>query len=166
MRDRGEPLEVKIYTDGASRGNPGPGGYGTILLYTDRTGREHRRELSGGYRRTTNNRMEILAAVIGLEALIRPCHVDLYSDSQYLVQAINDGWTEGWIRRGWRRGKNEKVKNVDLWKRLMTAMEPHKVDFHWVKGHAGHPENERADTLAVAAALGEDLPEDEGYRDD
>lgn len=158
-------MEVRIYTDGSSRGNPGPGGYGTVLLYTDSSGREHRRELSGGFRLTTNNRMEILAAIVGLEALIRPCHVDLYSDSRYLVQAISDGWVEGWIRRGWKRGKNEKVKNVDLWKRLMEAMESHEVVFHWVKGHAGHPENERCDALAVEAALGRDLPEDQGYRD-
>ncbi len=158
-------MEVRIYTDGSSRGNPGPGGYGTVLLYTDSSGREHRRELSGGFRLTTNNRMEILAAIVGLEALIRPCHVDLYSDSRYLVQAISDGWVEGWIRRGWKRGKNEKVKNVDLWKRLMEAMESHEVVFHWVKGHAGHPENERCDVLAVEAALGRDLPEDQGYRD-
>lgn len=158
-------MEVRIYTDGSSRGNPGPGGYGTVLLYTDSSGREHRRELSGGFRLTTNNRMEILAAIVGLEALIRPCHVDLYSDSRYLVQAISDGWVEGWIRRGWKRGKNEKVKNVDLWKRLMGAMESHEVVFHWVKGHAGHPENERCDALAVEAALGQDLPEDQGYRD-
>ncbi len=158
-------MEVRIYTDGSSRGNPGPGGYGTVLLYTDSSGREHRRELSGGFRLTTNNRMEILAAIVGLEALIRPCHVDLYSDSRYLVQAISDGWVEGWIRRGWKRGKNEKVKNVDLWKRLMEAMDSHEVVFHWVKGHAGHPENERCDVLAVEAALGRDLPEDQGYRD-
>ncbi len=158
-------MEVRIYTDGSSRGNPGPGGYGTILLYTDKSGQEHRRELSGGFCMTTNNRMEILAAIVGLEALIRPCRVELYSDSQYLVKAITDGWVDGWIRRGWKRGKNEKVRNVDLWKRLIAAMEPHEVNFHWVKGHAGHPENERCDALAVAASQGEALPEDEGYRD-
>ena len=159
-------MKVTIYTDGSARGNPnGPGGYGTVLLYTDSQGRIHRRELSGGYARTTNNRMELMAAIVGLEALIRPCEVDLYSDSQYLVRAFNDHWIEGWIRRGWKRGKKEEVKNVDLWKRLLAAKEKHKVHFIWVKGHAGTPENERCDTLAVEAALSGQLEEDPGLED-
>lgn len=155
-------MKVTIYTDGAAKGNPGPGGYGTVILYTDNRGNCHRREYAGGYKRTTNNRMEILAAIVGLEALLRPCQVELYSDSQYLVKAFNEHWIEGWKKKNWKRNQKEDVKNVDLWKRLLKAMEPHEVAFHWVKGHAGHPENERCDALAVKAALGENLLEDEG----
>ncbi len=152
---------VKIYTDGAARGNPdGPGGYGTILSYTDGTGTEHRKELSAGYKKTTNNRMELMAAIAGLEALIRPCTVELYSDSQYLVNAFNQHWIEGWIKKGWKRGKNEPVKNVDLWMRLLAAMKPHEVSFIWVKGHDGHPQNERCDYLATSAADGDKLMDD------
>ena len=154
-------MKVTIYTDGSARGNPdGPGGYGTILSYIDGTGTEHLREYSQGYKKTTNNRMELLAAIVGLEALIRPCDVTLYSDSQYLVKAFNDHWLEGWIKKGWKRGKNEPVKNVDLWKRLLAAMEPHNVEFVWVKGHAGHPQNERCDELATSAADSDDLLDD------
>ena len=113
---------VKIYTDGSARGNPdGPGGYGAILSYTDKNGTEHIRELSAGYKKTTNNRMELMAAIAGLEALIKPCTVELYSDSQYLVKAFNEHWIEGWIKKGWMRSKSEPVKNVDLWKRLLKA---------------------------------------------
>lgn len=154
-------MKVTIYTDGSARGNPdGPGGYGTILSYVDGTGTEHLREYSQGYKKTTNNRMELLAAIVGLEALIRPCDVTLYSDSQYLVKAFNDHWLEAWIKKGWKRGKNEPVKNVDLWKRLLAAMEPHNVEFVWVKGHAGHPQNERCDELATSAADSDDLLDD------
>lgn len=154
-------MKVTIYTDGSARGNPdGPGGYGTILSYIDSNGTEHLREYSQGYKKTTNNRMELLAAIIGLEALIKPCDVTLYSDSQYLVKAFNDKWLEGWIKKGWKRGKNEPVKNVDLWKRLLKAMEPHHVDFVWVKGHAGHPQNERCDVLATTAADSDNLLDD------
>ena len=154
-------MEVRIYTDGAARGNPdGPGGYGTIIVYVDPKGVEHRREYSAGYKKTTNNRMELMAAIVGLEALIKPCQVHLYSDSQYLVKAFNENWIKGWIDKGWRRGKNEPVKNVDLWKRLLKAMEPHQVTFHWVKGHNGHSMNERCDQLATNAADGKDLLED------
>lgn len=152
---------VKIYTDGSARGNPdGPGGYGTILSYTDASGKEHIRELSAGYKKTTNNRMELMAAIVGLEALIKPCTVELYSDSQYLIKAFNEHWIEGWIKKGWKRGKNEPVKNTDLWQRLLRAKEPHKVTFIWVKGHDGHPQNERCDYLATSAADGEGLLED------
>ena len=154
-------MKVTIYTDGSARGNPdGPGGYGTILSYIDGNGTEHLREYSQGYKKTTNNRMELLAAIVGLEALIKPCEVTLYSDSQYLVKAFNDKWLEGWIKKGWKRGKNEPVKNVDLWKRLLRAMEPHQVEFVWVKGHAGHPQNERCDELATTAADSDDLLDD------
>lgn len=146
-------MEVSIYTDGSARGNPdGPGGYGTILVYIDSQGIEHKKELSAGYKKTTNNRMELLAAIVGLEALNRPCKVKLYSDSQYLVKAFNDHWIDSWIKKGWKRGKNEPVKNVDLWKRLMKAKEQHEVEFIWVKGHAGHEQNERCDELATTAA--------------
>ncbi|HBY72574.1 MAG TPA: ribonuclease HI [Lachnospiraceae bacterium] len=154
-------MNVTIYTDGSARGNPdGPGGYGTVLIYIDSRGTEHRREYSAGYQKTTNNRMELMAAIVGLEALTKPCNVTLYSDSQYLIKAFNEKWLEGWIKKGWKRGKNEPVKNVDLWKRLLKAMEPHKVTFHWVKGHNGHPMNERCDELATTAADGSDLLED------
>ena len=155
-------MHVNIYTDGAARGNPeGPGGYGTILQYTDSKGDLHERELSAGYKKTTNNRMELLAAIIGLEALNRPCAVDLFSDSKYLTDAFNQHWIQGWVKRGWTKADKSPVKNVTLWKRLLKAMEPHNVTFHWVKGHAGHPENVRCDKLATSAADGENLLEDD-----
>ena len=156
-------MHVKIYTDGAARGNPdGPGGYGTVLEYVDRKGELHTRELSGGHRRTTNNRMELMAAIAALEALTKPCQVDLYSDSKYLVDAFNQHWIDSWLKKNWKRGKNEDVKNVDLWKRLLKAKELHQVTFHWVKGHDGHPQNERCDELATTAADGTNLIVDEG----
>lgn len=154
-------MKVVIYTDGAARGNPdGPGGYGTILQFVDSKGTLHEGEYSAGYKKTTNNRMELMAAIVGLEALNRPCDVELYSDSKYLTDAFNQKWIDGWIKKGWKRGKNEPVKNVDLWQRLLKAMEPHNVSFIWVKGHAGHPENERCDRLATSAADGTDLLDD------
>lgn len=156
-------MKVTIYTDGAARGNPnGPGGYGTVLEYVDSKGQMHKREYSAGYRKTTNNRMELMAAIAGLEALIKPCQVDLYSDSQYLVKAFNERWIEGWQRKNWMRSGKEPVKNVDLWKRLLKAMEPHQVTYIWVKGHAGHPGNERCDQLATSAADGDNLLTDPG----
>ncbi len=156
-------MQVKIYTDGAVRGNPdGPGGYGTVLEYVDSKGELHTKEISQGYQRTTNNRMELMAVIAGLEALNRPCEVELYSDSKYVVDAFNQHWIDGWMKKGWKRGKNEPVKNVDLWKRLLKAKEPHHVTFIWVKGHDGHPQNERCDTLATTAADGHDLIVDEG----
>ena len=156
-------MYVKIYTDGAARGNPdGPGGYGAVLQYVDSKGQLHERELSRGYKKTTNNRMELMAAIVALEALNRPCQVELFSDSKYLVDAFNQHWIDGWIRKNWKRGKNEPVKNVDLWKRLLAAKEPHQVRFYWVKGHDGHAENERCDFLATSAADGDGLIVDEG----
>lgn len=156
-------MKVRIYTDGAARGNPdGPGGYGCVLHYTDAKGELHKREYSGGYKKTTNNRMELMAAIVGLEALTRPCEVELYSDSKYVVDAFNQRWIDGWIKKGWKRGKNEPVKNIDLWKRLLAAKEKHQVTFIWVKGHDGHEENERCDFLATTAADGNDLAVDEG----
>ena len=154
-------MVVKIYTDGAARGNPeGPGGYGTVLEYVDGKGNLHTREYSQGYVKTTNNRMELMAVVVGLEALNRPCQVEVYSDSKYVVDAFNQKWIDGWIAKNWRRGKNEPVKNVDIWKRLLAAKAQHQVQFIWVKGHAGHPQNERCDVLATTAADGTDLVED------
>ena len=154
-------MRVSIYTDGAARGNPdGPGGYGTVLEYVDSRGNLHTKELSQGYRKTTNNRMELMAVIAGLEALNRPCDVELYSDSKYVVDAFNLNWIESWIRKGWKRGRNEPVKNIDLWKRLLAAKKPHNVTFIWVKGHDGHPQNERCDTLATSAADGDDLIDD------
>ncbi len=154
-------MKVKIYTDGAARGNPdGPGGYGTVLEYVDTKGELHTKELSQGYKKTTNNRMELMAVIAGLEALTRPCEVELYSDSQYVVNAFNQHWIDGWGKKGWKRGKNEPVKNVDLWKRLLAAKEKHWVTFIWVKGHDGHPQNERCDALATGAADGGNLIED------
>lgn len=154
---------VKIYTDGAARGNPdGPGGYGTVLEYVDTKEQLHKKELSQGYEKTTNNRMELMAVIAGLEALNRSCEVEVYSDSQYVVNAFNQHWVDGWIKKGWKRGKNEPVKNVDLWKRLLEAKQKHSVTFHWVKGHDGHPQNERCDELATTAADGTNLIVDEG----
>lgn len=155
-------MNVKIFTDGAARGNPdGPGGYGTVLQYVDSKGQLHEKELSAGYRKTTNNRMELMAAIVGLEALNRPCQVELYSDSKYLTDAFNQNWIEGWQKRGWRKADKSPVKNIDLWKRLLAAMRMHQVTYKWVKGHDGHPENERCDKLATGAADGNVLLEDQ-----
>ncbi len=139
---------VLIYTDGACSGNPGPGGWGAVLMSGG-----HERELSGGEPLTTNNRMEIMAAIAALEALTRPCRVDLHTDSQYLRQGITE-WIAGWKARGWKTADKKPVKNEDLWKRLDAARARHEVRWHWVKGHAGHPLNERADGLARDAIRG------------
>jgi ribonuclease HI len=150
---------VTIYTDGACIGNPGPGGYGAVLLSG-----EHRKELSGGFANTTNNRMEILAAIVGLETLKKPSAVTLYSDSRYLVDAIEKGWAIKWQANGWMRNKKERAVNPDLWERLLGLTKQHDVEFRWVRGHAGNNENERCDKLAVAAAKGRNLPADSGYK--
>lgn len=155
-------MNVTLYTDGSARGNPdGPGGYGSILSYIDGNGNIHEREFSAGYQKTTNNRMELMAVIVGLEALIKPCRVEVISDSKYVTDAFNQHWIESWIKKGWKRGKNEDVKNIDLWKRLLKAIELHQVTFTWVKGHAGHKENERCDLLATSAADGDNLLVDE-----
>ncbi|RMF99156.1 MAG: ribonuclease HI [Gammaproteobacteria bacterium] len=133
---------VEIYTDGACRGNPGPGGWGALLIYN---GKE--RELHGGEPATTNNRMELLAAIRALEALREPCRVQLYTDSDYLRRGISE-WLPAWKRRGWRTSSRKPVKNVDLWQRLDALAQAHRVEWHWVRGHSGHPQNERADGLA------------------
>ncbi len=156
-------MNVTIYTDGSARGNPeGPGGYGTVIEYIDGKGTLHTKELSGGYIKTTNNRMELMGVIAGLEALNKPCGVEIVSDSKYVTDAFNKHWIESWIRENWRRGKKNEVKNIDLWQRLLAAKAPHRVSFTWVKGHAGHPQNERCDYLATTAADGDDLLTDEG----
>ncbi|MFP3155218.1 ribonuclease HI [Lachnospiraceae bacterium ZAX-1] len=155
-------MKVKIYTDGAARGNPdGPGGYGAILVAEDSTGTTHTKELSAGYKKTTNNRMELMAVIRGIEALTKPCTVELYSDSKYVVDAFNKHWIENWRKKNWRKSDNKPVKNIDLWKYLLNVMEIHEVTFIWVKGHDGHAMNERCDELATTAADGEILLEDE-----
>lgn len=149
---------VSLYTDGACSGNPGRGGYGAVLVRGP-----HRKELSGGFRLTTNNRMELYAAIVGLEALKVPCEVDLWSDSEYVVKGFSEGRVRAWQRRGWKRERNKPVINLDLWQRLVALVDRHEVRFHWVKGHAGHPENERADELAVLASQAPDLAVDVEY---
>ena len=151
---------VTIYTDGACLGNPGPGGYGVVLLYKGR-----RKELSGGYRKTTNNRMEIMAAIVGLKALKEKCEATLYSDSEYLVKAITKGWVKRWRKNNWRRNRKEKALNPDLWEQLLQLYEYHQVEFKWVKGHAKSAENNRCDELALEAAQQSNLPVDEGYNE-
>ncbi len=138
--------QVNIYSDGACSGNPGPGGYGTILEFGTVT-----KELSGGFADTTNNRMELLGAIVGLEALKEPCEVTLYSDSKYLCDAVCQGWVYSWQARGWKKADKKPALNVDLWERLLPLLKTHKVTFVWIKGHAGHPMNERCDALAVQA---------------
>ena len=154
-------MRVTLYSDGAARGNPdGPGGYGCVLHYIDGKGQLHVREFSAGYVKTTNNRMELMAVIVGLEALTKPCQVTVVSDSKYVTDAFNQHWIEGWLKNNWKNSKKEPVKNVDLWKRLLNAKEPHKVTFVWVKGHDGHPQHERCDVLATTAADGDDLKDD------
>lgn len=156
-------MQVTIYTDGSSRGNPGPGGYGAVLSYTNAQGKTFTKELSAGYAKTTNNRMELMGAIAALEALNRPCSVALFSDSQYVVNAFNQHWVESWQRKGWVNAQKKPVKNRDLWERLLTAKAPHQVSFTWLKGHAGKELNERCDELATTAADGADLLDDAGF---
>jgi ribonuclease HI len=146
---------VTLYTDGACSGNPGPGGYGAILEYG-----KHSRELSAGFRNTTNNRMEMMAVIAGLSALKKPCEVTVVSDSRYVVDAIEKGWARRWQANRWMRNKEEKALNVDLWRRLLKLVEKHRVSFTWIRGHNDQPQNERCDRLAVAAAAQPHLPED------
>ena len=138
-------MNVTIYTDGACSGNPGPGGYGAVLMYG-----QHKKELSGGDPNTTNNRMELMGVITALKALNRPCQVDLYTDGQYVVNAIEKGWAKKWQANGWMRNKKDKALNPDLWQTLLELLELHQVKFHWVKGHAENPYNNRCDELAVA----------------
>jgi ribonuclease HI len=150
--------QVEIYTDGASLGNPGPGGYGVILRFGP-----HRKEISGGFQKTTNNRMEILAAIVGLENLKERCQVVIYSDSRYLVDSVTKKWVYRWKANGWKRDKNDQVPNADLWERLLKLIQAHAVQFRWIRGHNGHEENERCDELATSAAGKGSLPADTGY---
>lgn len=155
--------EVTIFTDGAARGNPnGPGGYGAVVRYTDAGGKVYEREYSAGFAVTTNNRMELMAAIVALENLKVACNVTLYSDSKYLVDAYNEGWVWYWREHGFRNKQGDTVKNVELWKRLLEQTDRHEVTFEWVKGHNGHPENERCDELATSAADCDTLYEDDG----
>ena len=142
--------EVELFTDGACSGNPGPGGWGAILRLKGANGDDRERELAGGDPATTNNRMELMAAIMGLEALKRPCHVLLFTDSTYVKDGVTK-WIHGWKKNGWRTADKKPVKNVELWQRLDTARDGHHVEWHWVRGHSGHPENERADALARQA---------------
>jgi len=146
--------EVTLYTDGACSGNPGRGGYGAVLLFTDNKGTTHRRELSEGFKETTNNRMEIMGVIKGLEALKEPCRVNLFSDSRYVVDAISKGWAVKWRSNNWMRNKKDPALNPDLWEKLLEILEKHEVTFHWVKGHASNVENERCDKLAREAIAG------------
>lgn len=149
---------VEIFTDGGCDPNPGAGGYGVVLVHPKK-----RAEASGGFRLTTNNRMEIFAVIAGLEMLKQPSKVTLYSDSQYVVESMSNGWVKSWKQKQWWRSKTERVPNRDLWERLLALCDTHQVEFRWVKGHAGHAENERCDQLAMAALRRPDLRADEGY---
>ncbi len=151
---------VILYTDGACSGNPGPGGYGVLLRYNG-----HEKEMSGGFYPTTNNRMEILAVITGLEMLAEPCKVTVLCDSRYVVDAVSKGWAARWKANGWKRNpKGEKALNPDLWDRLLSAMARHDVDMQWVRGHGDDVDNNRVDRLAVQASQQKDLPPDPGYR--
>lgn len=150
--------KIIIYTDGGCEPNPGTGGYGVVLIYGD-----HRKELSGGYRLTTNNRMELMAAIRGLQALKEPCAVKLFSDSEYVVKAMTEGWVERWKSKNWRRQKNKMAANYDLWMQLDSLCQEHQVDFNWVKGHANITENERCDQLAMQALKSDALMVDEFF---
>ncbi|GAC22710.1 MAG: ribonuclease HI [Alteromonadaceae bacterium] len=149
---------IEIYTDGSCLGNPGPGGYGAVLLFN-----QHSKELSQGFVHTTNNRMELLATIEALASLTETCKVDLTTDSQYVKNGINQ-WIKNWRKNGWRTSDKKPVKNVDLWKRLDEQVDRHDVKWHWVKGHSGHPMNERCDVLARDAASGKSLLPDEGFQ--
>lgn len=146
MSSEASAPQIEIHTDGACSGNPGPGGWGALLLYGN-----NEKELSGGEALTTNNRMELMAAIQALESLTKPCHIALFTDSQYVQKGITE-WLPGWLRKGWKNAKGEPVKNQDLWLRLQTAVARHRIDWRWVKGHSGHVQNERVDALARRAA--------------
>ncbi len=139
--------KVEIYTDGACRGNPGPGGWGAVLVY-----RGVEKELSGGEAETTNNRMELFGAISAFEALKEPCEVSFCSDSRYVIDALSKGWAVEWQKKGWKKSDGKPALNIELWERLLSAIAPHKITYEWVKGHAGHAYNERCDALATAAA--------------
>lgn len=152
--------QVVIYTDGGCSGNPGAGAYAAILTYTSPSGQYFEKILTGGFNLTTNNRMELLAAITSLDALKEPADVTLYSDSKYLVDAIEQKWLDGWVKKNWKTGSKSPVKNVDLWKRLIPLLQKHNVKFSWVKGHAGHDFNERCDALVKETFKNPNLPDD------
>lgn len=152
---------ITIYTDGACVGNPGPGGYGVVLIFGD-----YRKELSGGFKLTTNNRMELMATIVGLSALKKRCEVVLYTDSKYVQDGITKGWAAKWRSNNWMKSKKSRAKNPDLWQKLLELTEKHSVTIEWVPGHAGVKENERCDFLAESTATSPDLPVDEGYEED
>lgn len=149
---------ITMYTDGACLGNPGPGGYGIVLIHENA-----RKELYQGYKITTNNRMELLAVIVGLEAIKQPSKVSIFSDSQYVVNSIIKGWVFKWQKNNWRKGDKKRAENVDLWERLLPLLSIHECHFEWVRGHSGVPENERADELSVMGANGTDLLDDQGF---
>jgi len=150
--------KIQIYTDGACSGNPGPGGYGTILKHGETI-----KELSQGYKRTTNNRMEMMAVIAAIESLTETCDLNIYSDSKYIVDAVNQGWAKKWRSKGWMRNKKDKALNPDLWGRLLDLLDKHVYKISWVKGHAGHFENERCDELAVEACSSPNRVADKGF---
>ena len=151
-----------IYTDGSCLGNPGPGGYGAVMIYGEYKGEnaDNYKEFSQGYKETTNNRMELLAVIVGIGSLTRSCGVDIWTDSKYVQQAITKGWLKNWLKNGWKTAAKKPVKNQDLWRRLIPLLEKHEVEFNWVKGHSGHLLNERCDVLARTAASGPNLLDD------
>ena len=158
-------MNVIIYSDGASRGNPGPGGYGTRIEYTAPDGTLHVREYSQGYKETTNNRMELMGVIEGFKALIKPCNVTVYTDSQYIARAFNENWIDNWQKKNWKNSNRKPVKNRDLWEELIPLTKVHNCKFIWVKGHDGNPGNERCDELATNAADGDDLLDDPNYEE-
>lgn len=147
-----------IHTDGSALGNPGPGGWGAVLRYKDNC-----KEISGGFKNTTNNRMELTAVIEALQALTRPCDVVLYSDSKYFLDAIRKGWLKNWLKNGWKTAGKKPVKNKDLWQKIIPLIEKHSIQYEWVKGHSGNPDNERCDILAKEAAQLPELPKDPGF---
>ena len=155
---------VKIYTDGACSNNPGLGGWGAVLMYEDKNKNIHKKELSKGYKLTTNNRMELLAVIEALNTLKEPCKIELYSDSKYVIEAINKNWLKGWEEKNWRLNTKNPVKNIDLWKKFLIAQKPHDITFIWVKGHNENKYNELCDKLAVSARNEKELTDDTGFK--
>ena len=155
--------KITVYTDGASRGNPGKGGWGAVLEYRDENGKLYTKQMSQGYTNTTNNRMELLGVISALRCLNYPCMVDVYSDSKYVIDAFRMHWVDSWRKKGWKRGKNQQLKNPELWQQLYELSNIHQITWNWVKGHAGHPQNEVCDRLATCAADQGPWKEDEGY---
>ena len=155
---------IEIYTDGACSSNPGPGGYGIVMLYKDKNGITHQKEFSKGFKNTTNNRMELLAVIDALNLVKMPCKISLYSDSKYVIDAINQKWLESWQEKNWKIHSKNPVKNIDLWKKYLSARKRHQINYFWVKGHASNKYNELCDKLAVSARNSSNLEIDEGYK--